>query len=144
VLYSASREYSRLSALSAPYFSARWYNIISEHLLRSTISGGIRLQPSIYCAPLSLSSDETTADSLLRSTMISCDRLSSAHGISEYLLRLTIFCTPLHSVYRNDCRPSAAFHSISWYYIKADYLLRSHYPLHLTLPCDATAALFYM
>jgi hypothetical protein len=89
------------SLLYLPHFSIWWYNVATDYLLRSTSSGGIRLQVTIYWAPLCLEklqltlcyaqssalrstlSGETTTDYLLRSTLSS--------GIT---LQPTIFCAP--------------------------------------------------
>jgi hypothetical protein len=107
VLYLARQHCNRPSA--ALHSIWRW-KTTTDYLLRSTLSG------------------ESTADSLLRYTLI-----------SVYLLRPTIFCTPLHSVCRDDCRISASVYSIWWFYITSDYLLRSDYLLHLTLSGETIA-----
>jgi hypothetical protein len=60
--------------LSAALHSIWRYKTATDYLFRFTLSG------------------ESTADSLLRSI-----------PISVYLLRLTIFCTAIHSVCRDDC-----------------------------------------
>jgi hypothetical protein len=88
-------------ALSTPHFCVWWYDGKVDHLLHSTLSDDMRLQATIYCAPLCLErlqltlcyalfsavrsnlSGKTTAGYLLRSTL--------SDGIA---LQPTIFCAP--------------------------------------------------
>jgi hypothetical protein len=99
-LYSVSREYSWLSALSAPHFSVRWYNITTYYLLRCAPFYLARLQLTLcyalLCPTVQHYNQLSTA---LRSTQqqltcFICYLLRSTLS-GDTILQQSIYCAPL-------------------------------------------------